>query len=133
MSIKIAQHNLRSTGALKFRGLVVDREFILGVGTHWNPLPDTGVGNTRTFEGDGERSLSLAEIAGIEQQAHSILDLVGPVEAAVQDVETEVAVHDQVVGTRQVRGQVEWTGNLFPRRRRCFRTPTQNQEVYVVE
>ena len=94
---------------------------------HGNQLLDAGVGNAGAFEGERKRAMSLAEVAGIEQRTDAEPVDVGPVEAAIQDVEAEIAVDDQIVVGGQIGGEAEDCRRLAPRRTWPRRDGAPNQ------
>ena len=100
---------------------------------HRNELLNARVIDARTFESERERAVALAEVARIEQRLDAVSIDVGPVEASVQYVEAEVSVDYQVVVGRQVGGEAESVGGLFPCGHGGVGTTHCDQITHVVE
>src|SRR5450631_806851 len=76
--------------------------------------------------------MTLAEVTGIEQWLDSGSSDVGPVEASVQDVEAEIAVHHQVVLGGQIGREAKNVSALLPGRHGGVGTMHSNQITHVV-
>src|SRR6202035_3580051 len=58
--------------------------------------------------------MSAVRVAGIESELYAALFLILPVEASIQDVQTEIAVNDQVATVGKVRGKSKTRRSLPP-------------------
>src|SRR6202521_5025029 len=129
--VGISQNDLGPARSFKVCRLVVRREFVSGCGAHWNQLLNPGVVDAWAFEGEGKRAMTLAEVARIEQWLDTDSIDVSPVEASVQDVEAEIAVHHQVVLRRQIGREAESAGSLLPGRLGRVGTVRCNEITHV--
>src|SRR5579872_5389162 len=93
---------MRPTCALKISILVICGKFVGSSRLHRNKLANSRIRYARPVECNQQRTMPAVKIAGIESQRDALLLLVLPVEAAVQNIQVEVAIHDQVVSRGQI-------------------------------
>src|SRR5208282_4568665 len=130
--VGVAQDDLRPARSLKVGRLVMRREVVSGYVVNRNKLLNTRIVDSRAEEVEEKRATTLVEVARIEHESDSLSKVVGPVEASVQDVEAEIAVHHQVVLGGQVSGNAKKVRRLLPGRHGGVGTMDSNEIVHVI-
>jgi hypothetical protein len=102
LAVHILNREMGAAGALQFSVFVKGGKLIGSLGLHRNELVDTSVGDSGAIKSNQKGPTTSMIIARISYQRDPGLFLILPIKTAIEDIETEGAIHDQIGSRGQV-------------------------------